>query len=309
MEKHETKPMQRFGHTNFFRLMNSLDEEQINPLRGEGAVALTPTALQTAIASLGPSFGRMGVDLAGFQKETSSNPLNLPRLWNDFIRQQARELLSGDMSRLMSSIDSCFERGAIKSSEINGIVNFVLTYYEVIHRRSINKKEVIEGVLMRGLIKKSSFYQKIAQADKDTEGVLSWKGASKNDDIWRHFSLQTLRFLKQSTFELEDFLEDTSAMRQRLQDRIDSEEYDQFNQGSGRPSATSWLPMLIFAVGLGALLTVPSGMGGNEPSSPQVNYEVGQPLSLDPSANLLLSDNVQQPAISITSGTTVNFTP
>lgn len=257
--------------------MNSLDEEQINPLRGGGALAVPASSLQTSIQMLAPSMGRLGIDVSRFQNQAASSILSLPRAWSDFIRKEARSILTTDMNRLLESVDVMFESRSLKSSDINSVIHFVLSYYEVVHRRSINKKEVVEGVLMRGLIKKSSFYQKIAQADKDNEGELSWNSESKkSDDIWRHFTLQTLRFLKQATQELEELLEDPASLRARIQEKIDQEEFDQFNSGSGRKS-TPWTPLLFFFVGIGIMLAIP-GPGGPTSSDPMVTGSSPEPM-------------------------------
>ena len=249
--------MQPFGTTNFFRLMNSLDEEHINPLRGEGAITLQAPALETSIQSLAPAIARLGVDISEFQQRASYGLRELHKNWREFIQQQAREILSGDMDRLLSNLDRNFASKNIKSSEINAIVHFVLSYYEVVHRRAINKKEVIEGVLMRGLIKKSSFYAKISSADKSTQGMLTWEPIHENaDDIWRHFALQTCRFLKQAVTEMENFLDEPDTLRRRLQDLIDKEEKEQFNQGTGRRPLNMFLPVILFGLGIGGMLAL-----------------------------------------------------
>lgn len=266
--------MANFGSNNFFRLMNSLDEENINPLRKEGATAIPASNLEDSIMALSPSFTRMGMDMSVFTKATTSLK-ELPKTWQAFIAQQAKEILTADMDRLISTIGQNFESRQIKSSEINAIVNFVFSYYEVIHRRSINKKEVIEGVLMRGLIKKSSFYSKISQADRDHEGVLTWDSSIKHhDDIWRHFTLQTCRFLKQATTELDDLLHEASDLRQRLQAYLDQDEQDQFNQGVGKRSLGTFLPMLLFFLGIGGLMVLPNASqsdGLDQPSYSDAN--------------------------------------
>lgn len=269
--------MQTFGTNNFFRLMNSLDEEQINPLRG-GAISVPASSLQTSIQMLAPSMDRLGIDVATFQNQAAHSLLSLPRAWGDFIRKEAKTILTTDMNRLVESVDVMFENRSLKSSDINSIIHFVLSYYEVIHRRSINKKEVVEGVLMRGLIKKSSFYQKIAVADRDHDGQLSWNSELKqSDDIWRHFTLQTLRFLKQATQELDDLLEDPASLRARIQEKIDEEEFEQFNSGSGRRS-TPWMPVILFLVGVGAMLAIPGPSQKAETPAPQVTESLGEPL-------------------------------
>lgn len=237
--------------------MNSLDEENINPLRDNGAIAVQPSTLEDSILALSPSFTRMGLDMSVFTRASTSLK-ELPQTWRNFIAQQAKEILSGDMNRLLSNIDNNFDTRSIKSSEINAVVNFVLSYYEVIHRRSINKKEVIEGVLMRGLIKKSSFYQKISLADKNEQGLLTWDANEKNnDDIWRHFTLQTCRFLKQATGELDDLLEDPQELRQTLQRLLDRDEQDQFNQGTGKRSLGTFVPAVMFLLGIAGLMSLP----------------------------------------------------
>jgi hypothetical protein len=263
--------MAAFGSNNFFRLMNSLDDENINPLRNEGAIALQANALEDSIMALSPSFTRMGLDMSVFSKATTSLK-ELPQTWRHFIAQQAKEILSGDMNRLLANINENFTERSIKSSEINAIVNFVLSYYEVIHRRAINKKEVIEGVLMRGLIKKSSFYQKISVADRDHEGILTWDASQKNqDDIWRHFTLQTCRFLKQATGELEDLLEDPQDLRNRLQKLLDQAEQEQFNQGVGKRSLGTFLPLMLFGLGLAGLTLLPAPVAQSTNSSMAVD--------------------------------------
>jgi hypothetical protein len=250
--------MQPFGTTNFFRLMSSLDEEQINPLRGEGSITLQASALELSIQSLAPAVARLGVDISEFQKRASHSLRELHKNWGEFIQQQAREILSGDMDRLISNLDQNFATKNIKGSEINSIVHFVLSYYEVVHRRAINKKEVIEGVLMRGLVKKSSFYAKISQADKVSQGQLTWDISDANaDDIWRHFALQTCRFLKQAVSEMETFLDDADGLRRRLQNLLDKEEREQFNQGTGRRPLNMFLPIVLFGLGVGGMLALP----------------------------------------------------
>ena len=249
--------MQPFGTTNFFRLMNSLDEEHINPLRGEGAITLQAPALEISIQSLAPAIARLGVDISEFQKRASTSLRELHKNWSEFIQAQAREILSGDMNRLLGNLDRNFAAKNIKSSEINAIVHFVLSYYEVVHRRAINKKEVIEGVLMRGLIKKSSFYAKISVADKSNQGLLTWEPSHEvSDDIWRHFALQTCRFLKQAITEMEKFIDHPEALRSRLQLLIDKEEREQFNQGTGRRPLNMFLPVILFGLGLGGMLAL-----------------------------------------------------
>jgi hypothetical protein len=262
--------MQPFGTNNFFRLMNSLDEENVNPLRGDGSIALKGASLETTIQALAPAIGRFGVDVAEFQRKAATSLIELPKTWQEFIRMEAKKVLSGDLDRLLNNIDKNFESKTIKSSEINSIVHFVLSYYEVIHRRSINKKEVIEGVLMRGLVKKSSFYAKISQADK-SDGHLTWDSShAQSDDIWRHFTLQTCRFIKQATLEMDDFLDDATALKSRLQDLIDREERDQFNRGSGRPSFGQWLPFVLFGLGVAGIFAIPQAQNNVEPTSVQV---------------------------------------
>jgi len=304
--------MQTFGTNNFFRLMNSLDEEKINPLRGGGALAVPATSLQTSIQMLAPSMDRLGVDVASFQNQAANSLLSLPRAWSDFIRKEAKGILTTDMNRLLESVDTIFENKSLKSSDINSIIHFVLSYYEVIHRRSINKKEVVEGVLMRGLIKKSSFYQKIAVADRDQDGQLSWNSELKHsDDIWRHFTLQTLRFLKQSTLELDELLEDAVSLRSRIQEKIDVEEFEQFNSGSGRRS-TPWMPVLLFFVGVGAMLAIP-GPSKNSPSGgPQLtgsqpesfqNFPVHMTAMANVSGPIELGGNLLANPVSVPTGT------
>ena len=250
--------MQPFGSNNFFRLMSSLDEENINPLRGEGAIALKGQSLETTIQALAPAISRVGIDLSEFQRKAATSLIELPRAWREFIRTEAKKVLSGDMDRLLVNIHQNFEKKSIKSSEINAIVHFVLSYYEVIHRRSINKKEVIEGVLMRGLVKKSSFYAKISSADKAHHGVLTWDDALEQaDDLWRHFTLQTLRFLKQAIFDMEDYLDNSADIKARLQEIIDREERDQFNGASGHRMFANWLPLMLFLLGVGGLMFLP----------------------------------------------------
>jgi hypothetical protein len=240
--------------------MSSLDQENLNPLRGDGSLTLKGVPLENSIRSLGPSMGRFGVDIAEFQRKAATSLIELPRTWREFIQKEAKKVLSGDLNRLMSNIDKNFERKCIKSSEVNSIVNFVLSYYEVIHRRAINKKEVVEGVLMRGLIKKSSFYAKISQADNNNEGLLTWdQDSSHNDDIWRHFTLQTCRFIKQAIGDMEHFLDEPAALKTQLQDLIDREERDQFNRGSGRRAVGQWLPFLLFGVGVTGMFLMPNG--------------------------------------------------
>ena len=280
--------------------MNSLDEENINPLRGNGAIVVQPSTLEDSILALSPSFTRMGLDMSVFTRASTSLK-ELPQTWRHFIAQQAKEILSGDIDRLLTNIDRNFETRTIKSSEINAIVNFVLSYYEVIHRRSINKKEVIEGVLMRGLIKKSSFYQKISVADKDQKGILSWDASEKqHDDIWRHFTLQTCRFLKQATGELDDLLEDAQGLREKLQKLLDRDEQEQFNQGTGKRSLGTFIPIVMFFLGIAGLMSLP--MPTHETAGQPAQITTSSPSGFD--ATVLVGKSEDASAFSNASSAT-----
>ena len=284
--------MTPFGTTNFFRLMNSLDEECINPLRGEGTITLQAPALETSIQSLAPAIAKLGVDISEFQKRASYSLRELHKNWREFIQQQAREILSADMDRMLNNLDRNFVAKNIKSSEINTIVHFVLSYYEVVHRRTINKKEVIEGVLMRGLIKKSSFYAKMSLADKSNHGILTWEPSLEvSDDIWRHFALQTCRFLKQAITEMENFLENPNALRDRLQNLIDKEEKEQFNQGTGRRPLNMFLPVILFGLGIGGMmaLNVPVQKTGLISTDKSAQISAKQDFSLSKSSDFAQS--------------------
>jgi len=246
------------GNTNFFKLMSSLDAENINPLRGDGGVTLQANSLMQVIQSQAGSLSRLGVDLSEFPKLCESSLRELQSTWKQFISTQASIVLTSDMNKLIQIAEGAFDRKGLRTAEINSIINFTLSYYDSVHRRSISKKEAIEGVLMRGLIKKSSFYQKIAQADKSQDGILSWDIASKeNDDIWRHFILQTCRFLKHAVTEVDDLLDEDQEITHRLQSIINADEKEQFNQGKGTNS--SWfMPIALFGLGLGGLMMLPS---------------------------------------------------
>jgi len=246
------------GNTNFFKLMSSLDAENINPLRGDGSISLQPNSLMQVIQTQAGVFGRLGVDLTEFQKLCGSSLRELHATWKQFIATQASIVLTSDMNKLVKIAEGAFDRKGIRTAEINSIVNFILSYYDSVHHRSISKKEAIEGVLMRGLIKKSSFYQKIARADKHFDGVLHWdEASSESDDIWRHFVLQTCRFLKHAVVEVDDLLDEDQEITDRLQAIINADEKEQFNQGKGRRSGW-FLPVTLFVLGLGGLTLIPA---------------------------------------------------
>jgi hypothetical protein len=253
-EKNMSSPL---GNTNFFKLMSSLDAENINPLRGD-AIALQPNSLMQVIQAQSSSLARLGVDLNEFQKLCGSSLRELNTTWKQFISTQASIVLTSDMNKLVHLAEGAFDRKGVRTAEINSVINFILSYYDTVHRRSISKKEAIEGVLMRGLIKKSSFYQKIARADKLNDGTLTWDAASsESDDIWRHFILQTCRFLKHAVIEVDDLLDEDQEITDRLQAIINADEKEQFNQGKGRRSGW-FLPLTLFAVGLGGLTLIPT---------------------------------------------------
>jgi len=262
------------GSTNFFKLMSTLDEEHMNPLRGDAAIAALPTPVKLiqTFNYLKPMIERLGVDASEFQNFISSNVQELQSAWVKFINNQATIVLTNDLSRLVEITENAFQSESIKTSEVNNIVNFVLTYYSVIHNRSISKKEVIESILLSGIIKKSSFYQKINTADKNNDSFLSWSNdSSHKDEIWRHFTLQSCRFLKQSVHALRDVVDDFNDMgiQTRLQGLVDKAEYEQFNQLSKKGYNDKIGVFIVFLLGIGSMLIMP--FFEEEPSSNQIS--------------------------------------
>lgn len=250
------------GTTNFFKLMTTLDEEQLNPLRGDAAIEALPQSVKLAQAFnyLKPGFERIGVDGTEFQSFISSGVKELKQAWVQFIQTQATKVLSADLGKLIEMAENSFEKQSIKTSEVNNIINFVLTYYSVIHKRSINKKEVIEGILMSGIIKKSSFYQKLNNADKESLSVLSWsEEASNRDEIWRHFTLQSCRFIKQALMSIREVVDqyEDMGLQMRLQNLIDKAEYEQFNHLKKNKFSEKLSVLFLFLVGVGSMLLMP----------------------------------------------------
>jgi hypothetical protein len=250
------------GSTNFFKLMATLDEEHINPLRGDAAIAALPAPVKLiqTFNYLKPIIEKLGVDASEFQDFISSGVQELQSAWVKFINSQATIVLTNDLSRLVGITENAFQSESIKTSEVNNIVNFVLTYYSVIHNRSISKKEVIESILLSGIIKKSSFYQKINTADKTNDSFLSWSDESPNkDEIWRHFALQSCRFLKQSVHSLRDVVDEFNDMgvQTRLQELVDRAEYEQFNKLSKKGYSDKIGVFIVFLLGISSMLIMP----------------------------------------------------
>lgn len=250
----------QLGNTNFFKLMVFLDSEKINPMREGGleSASSQPLNLTRSIQSLKPRIERLGIDVADFQEQCGGSVREIHKAWVHFITSQAKIVLTNDVKKLIQIAEMSFKNQSIKSSEVNSIINFILSYHEVIHHRGISKKDVIEGILMSGITKKSSFYQKISNAERENDGTLTWKTSdSHKDEIWRHFILQTCRFLKQTIHNLEYILMDNGELREKLQQMVDKAEFEQFNHQPGVRKGDLVGLSVLFVIGLFALLGMP----------------------------------------------------
>lgn len=239
------------GVTNFFKLISSLDSEKINPF-GDATIQKNIASLEFPglFEQLSPRFERMGVDMPSFRDKLFYGADELKRAWSKFITNEAEKVLTKDFVGLIELSKNMIHDKKITSTEVNTIIGFTIMYFDVIENKKINKKDVVEGVLMKGLIKKSSFYQKIAMADKDYGGVLSWDEKSDGHDmIWQHFVLQTCRFLKQTIHNLNHFIHDGKHLKSEIQSMIDQGEFEQF-KSKGRRGNKQYFFMLTLLFGL-----------------------------------------------------------
>ena len=244
------------GVTNFFKLLESLDAHKINPLGG--------AMIQKNIASIdfpglfeqmAPSFERYGVDVARFREKLFCRADELRKAWVNFITTEAEKILTRDFLALIELSKKMMDNRRITSTEVNTIIGFTIMYYDVIENRKINKKDVIEGVLLKGIIKKSSFYQKIAEAEQDNTGVLSWdEKDAMRDDIWQHLVLQNCRFLKQTIQKLSHYSQDADRLKAQLQEMIDQGEYEQFRSRGRSGIKLKYLVAFLLLLGSGVFL-------------------------------------------------------
>ncbi|MBF0198002.1 MAG: hypothetical protein HQL32_09835 [Planctomycetes bacterium] len=291
--------------------MDWLDSEQVNPLSGKMAVAGADQSLITSVQLLSPSIERLGVDITEFQKSLRQGAREIRRLWTQFILREANKVLMEDLNRLVELATVAFDKKEVSAAEVNGIINFVLSFNEVIHQKHVNKKDVIEGILMRGIIKKSSFYQKLSKAENSFDAKLSWAPkATGSDDIWRHFMLQTCRFMKQAVIHMEHILEDGSGIRSRLQEIIDRDEYEQFNQMERSRLNQKLTAGGVFALGLAVLLGGPfqsTDMGAESGSiAVEDNAALEKTLPVPQGIETETQATPQAP-VHVSSGTVVDF--